>query len=1155
MTEWVQGQSQTALDKAHRQIDFQPRGNAQLDLDVCIRDYIPVCVATIKAAEKDVPRTHSNKFRITIRAHLTKYSHELEEDIETHPCFNSEMCSTFGRKKVFGKVQAAFRTCRQNFETYVKEGSGWVLEKIELVRLVLMRYKLFSGGCHLKKLPFGLRKKKGIICLKNTEEGKCFLFAVIASLAHQERNCSRVNKKYHQLIKYFPKKFDKFPVTAKDVGEFEKLTAVSVNIYGFDDEEKVIFPYYISEFEDKPLHVDLLLHQNHYYGIKSLSSLVTSKVNRRKTFVCHFCLSYFVNVERFILHKQMCCQKLQQFVFPALGENRLKFDFFQSLLPFPFVIYADFESLILQEEKVVTGKTTSKRQHEPLAACALTVCRVQPAFSSPKPFLYVGEDCVDQLFEFLFREVARIDQILHTIAPLYMTYDDWLQFDRAEKCYMCKIPFTDEGVRKVKDHCHVSGKFRFALCSVCNISRAQIPHKICVFFHGLNNYDHHFIVSKLAKFNADNIRIVPKTSEKYLTFSLGDLNFKDSFEFLGASLSNLVQDLCSKGEESFFNVNKFFDKPEERALLYRKGVFPYNYLSSLDKLDDTCLPPKSAFFDDLAKKEITDDEYAFAQKVWQQFECENLGHYLCTYLLADVLLLADVFENFRTTSIANYDLDPVYYVSNNQYSLSAFLWYTQADLELLTDVNKYLFVSRAIRGGVAMAVKRFAQANNEKMATFKSDEAKSYILYLDCNNLYGQSMCQPLPVAKFRWVKTECIRQTKLLSHPPDAPNGYIVECDLDYPDKLHKLHSDYPVAPYHAAVTKEYLSEIAKMIAFKNGLKANDKTEKLLCTLFPRQRYVLHYRTLQLYHQLGLKITKIHRVLKFQQQAILEPYISLNTQRRAAATNVFDMNYFKLMSNSLFGKTMERPDKRVLVTLVNTIQKYEKKVGQLNLKSVFRINRNLVSIQSKYSCLKINKPIYLGMCILDLAKMFMFDFHYNVMLKYYSPLSLHLLYTDTDSLIYHVFTDDLYKDLQQMQEFFDFSNYPSDHPLFSTQKKKIPGFFKDETCGQIISSFVALKAKMYSFLLERSSGGAPEEIKTAKGVHRSILKNDLRFEHYKNCLFESSVLQHEFSNIASKAHTIYTMKQHKISLSSFDDKRYLISLVESVPYGHANYR
>jgi len=204
-----------------------------------------------------------------------------------------------------------------------------------------------------------------------------------------------------------------------------------------------------------------------------------------------------------------------------------------------------------------------------------------------------------------------------------------------------------------------------------------------------------------------------------------------------------------------------------------------------------------------------------------------------------------------------------------------------------------------------------------------------------------------------------------------------------------------------------------------------------------------------------------------------------------------------------------------------------------------------------KYASIKVDKPFYIGVAILDIAKLIVYDFHYNVMKRFYKE-NIQLLYTDTDSLVYEIKTEDLYKDfLNHFPSFcFDFSNYPSGHFLFSDNNNKKPGCFKDECGGTPITEFVGLRSKMYSMKLE-PVGEKMREIKVAKGVKKPVINLDLKFQNYKECLKNSSQMEHDFHSIRSSAHKVVTSHQKKISLSAFDNKRYLLDNINSLPYGH----
>ncbi|KAK3711743.1 hypothetical protein QZH41_018479, partial [Actinostola sp. cb2023] len=297
------------------------------------------------------------------------------------------------------------------------------------------------------------------------------------------------------------------------------------------------------------------------------------------------------------------------------------------------------------------------------------------------------------------------------------------------------------------------------------------------------------------------------------------------------------------------------------------------------------------------------------------------------------------------------------------------------------------------------------------------------------------------------------------------------------YPEELHDLHNDYPLAPERQKVTQDMLSPYCQQLNEELNL-GGAPVAKLVPNLNDKQHYILHYRNLKQYLSLGMKLTKVHRVLGFDQSPWLKSYIDFNTEKRKHATNDFEKDFFKLMNNSVFGKTMENLRKRVSVKLLNT-PKQLKKLTANPLFDYFRIfDENLVGVNMKKPSLYLNRPIYVGFCILDLSKTLMYDFHYNVIKQKYGNNAT-LLFTDTDSLCYNIKTEDIYEDMYEDLDLYDTSEYPRDHVLHSTVNKKVLGKMKDETHGLPIEEFVGLRPKMYSLLYHEE--GREVEKKTAK--------------------------------------------------------------------------
>ena len=236
-----------------------------------------------------------------------------------------------------------------------------------------------------------------------------------------------------------------------------------------------------------------------------------------------------------------------------------------------------------------------------------------------------------------------------------------------------------------------------------------------------------------------------------------------------------------------------------------------------------------------------------------------------------------------------------------------------------------------------------------------------------------------------------------------------ILEVDLEYSQELHDRHNDYPLAPERCMV---------------------GKVEKLIPNLYNKEKYVIHRENLKQYESLGLKITKIHKGIKFHEEPWLAKYISLNTELRKNAMNDFEKDFFKFMNNSVFGKTMENLRNRVDVCLVTSEDKARKLFAKPNYKTRTIFSDNLIVVHMKKTKLKLNKPIYLGMSILDLSKTLMYNFHYNYIKPKYGD-KVKLLFTDTDSLAYEIETEDFFKDIApDVEVIFDTSNYPKDWEL-----------------------------------------------------------------------------------------------------------------------------
>ena len=299
----------------------------------------------------------------------------------------------------------------------------------------------------------------------------------------------------------------------------------------------------------------------------------------------------------------------------------------------------------------------------------------------------------------------------------------------------------------------------------------------------------------------------------------------------------------------------------------------------------------------------------------------------------------------------------------------------------------------------------------------------------------------------------------------------------------------------------------------------------------------------------------KVHRVLEFDEKPWLKEYNDFNTEKRKEAKNSFEKDFFKLMNNSVFGKTMENIRKRSNIYLETDPDHLLRQTAKPTFVSCKIFHENLVAVHMKKKILKLDKPSYVGMCILDLSKVLMYDFHYNFIKAKYGDLAK-LLFTDTDSLCYHIITDDVYEDLYLSKDMFDNSDYSKSSKFFFDENKKVIGKFKDGAAGNPIVSFIGLKSKMYSYKVELSDGKRGVKIKnnkTAKGLKKNVIKRDLDHSHYLACLQNNTIEKHKMKTIRSDYHVISSYEINKTSLSCFGDKRYILDDgITSYAYGHA---
>ena len=1088
---------------------------------------------------------HKNiKFRFILVGIIEKTSYNKDgiSSIETvKGYFNSETLENLRSSDEKELLERCIETIMAKIEIYSKDGSEWVFKEVEKLEIHTVEFNPTKGSSYIN-LPDWIKNKKAIVNIKNNDD-KCFLWCILRYLHPKESH----EEKIKDLEKYefsFKTKGITFPMKLKDISKFEKLNPELPGINVFSNDNMIIYPLRMADRDCKNT-IDLFLYEgdgvSHYSLIKNFHRLIKSQKTKSKDgkiFICKRCFTHYTKEELLEKHIRYCSYNQTVAVKMPEPNTYLHFKNNKKQLPVPFVVYADFECFTKPMNSCSPNPKDSYnynyQKHEPSGFC-FYVKSIVPGIHI-KPIIYTKTSEDEDVAKVFVEKLTELTKGIYNDfylrpKPLSLTGKEQKSFEEATICHICSKKLEKD---KVRDHCHFTGKYRGAAHNKCNLE-CRKPKVLPVIFHNLQGYDAHLFIKQLAKLEG-KLDCIPSTEEKYISFSkhikLGEfkdvggnvfpvtfeIRFLDSFKFIQTSLANLVSNLSP---DDFHNTKYVFRS--NTSLLTRKGVFPYDYVSSLDKLSETQLPPKEEFYSKLNDEDISDEDYQHAINVWNTFGCKTIRDYHDLYLKSDVLLLADVFENFRKTCLKHYKLDPAHYYTSPGLAWDACLKETGQHLQLLSDYDMLMMFEQGIRGGITHISKRYAEANNKYMKNYNPNEESSFIQYLDANNLYGWAMSQQLPTHGFKWMrnltKESLMEILEKANHSMSnrGRKGYIFEVDLEYPSNLRETHNDYPLAP-------------EKMIV--NGV------EKLICHFKPRKNYVVHYRNLRQYLEMGMRITAVHRGISFYQSSWMEPYIRKNTELRKTATNSFEKDFFKLMNNSVFGKTIENIRKRQNIHLIDNRKKAVKLSSRPNFDRCTIFDRNLIAVHMKNTEVYFNKPVYVGQAILDLSKTLMFDFHYKYIKDKYGNKA-ELLFTDTDSLTYLIKTKDFYKDITpDILTKFDTSDYPPHHKsgIPTGVNKKVIGMFKDEVAGKQITHFVGLRPKLYSFKIEED-----REVRKCKGIKKNVIKKKLDFDNYVKCLFSGEKEMRKMKIIRSEKHDIYSKEVNKIALSNEDDKRQVL--------------
>ena len=1165
---------QIALKGLFRIIELKPHANSP-DYEGVLQEEIERIVEIL-----DSRMDPSLKFYIALELDMRLPTDDSTKVISFQTRSTALLASMDFKKEVEKHIKELVK----DVENYIRNGSGWLVENVKTIHLMTTKYN--PGGGTFISLPKEIKNKSSLLNIRNNDN-KCLLWCLLAALnpvaehQRQKLNSTRVAS-YHQFENTIHMTGIEYPVSLQQIGKVEKQNNLAISVYAWEEKEG-FYPLRISESDGATIHLLLLANDytQHYVLIKSLSGLLSKRTKHNgRIFYCERCLHGFKKKENLDEHSELCNNfQVQRTVMPQ--NTHMEFKGFSKMIKMPVFIAADFESLVVGTE---SGKGNTKKiaRHE-ACAYALKVSSHFEEFDRPVE-CYRGENAA-QTF------ILRLHEIHEELKPLIysnekrkkITPQKRRELNTQKDCYLCNKPLPKNRKERHLDHCHYTGDVIAYTHPVCNMKR-ETPKKIPVIIHNFKSYDSHLIIRDLcaAEDDLNKVSLIPKNMEQYTSIRTDKFVFLDSCQHLSASLDTLTENLKMEGEDKFQSVKQFvnqkhYGSSEKFNLLIRKGVFPYVYIDSHEKFEEG-LPPIDCFFNDLKNQPCSPEDYQHVQNMWSAFGMKNLGDLCDIYVQSDCLLLVDIINEYRRECWENFHLDPLHYDTAPGLTWDAALRWTGVSLELLQDIDQYQFCESGIRGGVSVISKRRAVGHNKHLPDFDPSKPSNYIWYGDANNLYGGSMVEKLPVSDFIWCS---LTKQQVRDYNPESDTGYFIECDLSIPNELHDKFNCFPVAAEPLTITESVASPKSLKIRSKRYQRRilNDPEEseessakigvkrklpslepepkkvkleqafsctKLAPNLLPKSKYICHIRCLQFYLEEGVHIDAIYRVLSFKQEAWLKPYIDYNTKKRQEATTEFKKTFHKLLNNAVFGKTMESVRRRVNIVLINKARQQKYQSSKPGFKRFTIFDRDLVGVELIKPVVKLDKPVYVGATVLELSKLTMMNFWYRVFQPKFPGATL--CFTDTDSLLVDIPTDDLYRDLADLKNHLDLSNYPKTHPLYDPSNKAVLNKFKDECSGSVIKDFVGLRSKCYSILIQDEECSHKN---TAAGVKKPI-KKSIHHDSYLLTLDTESDYFITQKLLRSYKHTIFSVDQTKVGLTAYDDKRFLLNDgINTRAYGH----
>jgi len=1015
-------------------------------------------------------------------------------------------------------------------------GSGWSIESPKHLDVHINKFAPLKIGCFIN-LPRNLRKKR---CLQNLKSRKsdCFKLCILGAYLKPRSSLKQILNQNHINFDCCTE-----PMLISRIKKFEKINSLAICIFGYENSK--FFPIRVSSFVnncDYKKHDLLLLkkgNSHHFVNIRNLNVLLRPQLisNRDRIYICRSCFSHHYSQSKYQDHvDNFCCvDRPHRAVFPQpnpLAPPQTKFTQWKFTVRHAFAIVWDSECTLQETNNCQNfdpNKSTSicVEHHKIIAIACMVISYLPPEQCGEVPLnirTFIGEDAADQFICYLNELEPLFLKVLNRNVPLKMSEADEKTFANATECELCKFQFNGDTQNKHKDHDHFDGKYRAALCQKCNMLRA-VPKSVPLFSHNGQKYDNILILRSMHRLGLGSLRVLQKGSlENFLYIRVntaGGLSyeFKDSFRLHSASLSNIINSLPQTIVDQ---VDDYFG-PEFAKYAKKKNFFPYSYCKSEQELRD-CVqpPPQEAFFSQLSGSTLTDEEYSLFLETWNSLKCRNLMQYLIFYLHVDTVLLGIFMNYYQQIVFDQFKLGLFHHLSLPQLSWNQALLFTRCSIEQITDANIYFAMKKNIKGGLVTCSHSAAISNNPECPNYDENKQRTYIAQFDVTGHYSTCLSFfKLPVANYMFDDDlEKYTLEYIMNWSWDLNSGCFLFVDIHLSNELMDHFNDFPPLS----------------VRQKTGEK---QEERLILTLESQKNYFCHIFMLQMLITFGLKLKRVTRVIKFDQANFFGPYIKYCGEQRQKANSKTISDYMKLCCNVIFGRSLFVAN-ATEVNLFTNAEKAQKQVNKFNFRERIIYSEKLISIVTNRKTVRHKSALLIGNTILEISKVLIYSVYYNH-LKF-KLKDAYLLYSDTDGVLLKFVCDNLFEEYKKLA-LVETSNFPKNHPYYSTKNKKQMGFLEDEANGKLVHMFIGLTNKTYMISYSDNS------LKVrSKGIPKKL---DLRAKDYIQCLITNDKKYLKFFRIDRRRLDLKTLLVNKLSLSTLNEKRVYKNGIETYAPGH----